>query len=111
LFSLGARMRRNLAAILLTLCCAIAPAAAQDWRAAWDQTLAAAKKEGSVVVSMSPSPLRRDYLVKQWQEDVPGIALSLSVVVNGSSFIPALVTERAAGKDLWDVFHRGPNSG
>src|SRR5207248_352869 len=50
------RMRLDaLAAILLMLCCAIAPVAAQDWRAAWDQTLAAAKKEGSVVVSMSPS--------------------------------------------------------
>jgi len=100
-----------LALLLLLLLLLVTPAAAQDWQQHWDALVAAAKREGSVVVCMSPSPPRRDYLVKQWAADFPGVALSLTVVTNGSSFIPALVTERSAGKYLWDVFHTGPASG
>ena len=85
-------------------------ARAEDWQARWDRTIAAAKQEGSVVVCMSPSSARRDYLLKQWQADNPDIELSLSIV-SGSSFVPSVVTERAAGRYLWDVFHSGPTSG
>ncbi len=85
-------------------------AGAVDWQAAWSRTVAAANQEGTVVVCMSPSPARRDYLLKQWKADFPDIELSLSIV-SGSSFVPSIVTERAAGRYLWDVFESGPTSG
>jgi len=81
-----------------------------DWYGEWDKVVAAAKKEGKLVVCMSPSVGRRDFLLKQWKDDFPEIELSLSIV-SGSRFVPAVVTERNAGRYLWDVFHSGPNSG
>lgn len=94
------------AALLVTM--AGAAAAQDEWQAEWAKTVAAAKAEGQVVVNLSPSPARRDFLLKQWKEDYPEIELSLSIV-SGSGFVPAVVTERMAGKYLWDVWHAGPN--
>lgn len=54
--------------------------------------------------------LRREFLLRQWQEDHPAITLSLSTVT-GTSFVPGVMTERAAGKYLWDVFESGPGTG
>ena len=85
-------------------------ARAQDWQAEWARTLAAARQEASVTVCIPADRLRRDFLLRQWQEDYPGVALSLSTV-SGSSFVPGVVTERAAGRYLWDVFESGPGSG
>jgi len=83
---------------------------AQDWQAEWNRVVAAAKQEGKVVVCMSSSVGRRDFLLKQWKEDYPEIELSLSIAA-GSTFVPAIITERNAGRFQWDVFHSGPNSG
>jgi iron(III) transport system substrate-binding protein len=87
------------------------PASAQkpDWQAEWDRTVAAAKQEGAVVVSLSPNISRRDFIVKQWQHDYPDIKISATVVA--ASFVPAIATEYAAGKHLWDVLLNGPNLG
>lgn len=100
-------MRKFLAA-LIAFAFAL-PAAAQDWKAEWDKTVAAANKEGKVVVVMSPTPGRRNYLLTQWKADFPGIELSLSIMPG--PFVQQVVTERNAGSFLWDVWHSGPNSG
>ncbi len=84
--------------------------AADDWQAEWARTIAAAKKEGAVVVCASSNRSRRDFIIKEWQKAYPEIELSYQVV-GGTSFVPATVTERSAGKYLWDVFHNGPPSG
>jgi iron(III) transport system substrate-binding protein len=96
-------------AALLALLLPLA-ARAQGWQAEWERTLAAARQEASVVVCIPADRLRREFLLRQWHEDYPAITLSLSTV-SGSSFVPAVVTERAAGKYLWDVFESGPGSG
>jgi len=101
-------MRRLLLATIL--CLVSAAASAQEWKAEWDRLVAAANTEGKVVVCMSPSVGRRDYLLSAWKADFPQIELSLSIV-SGSAFVPAVVTERNAGRYLWDVFHSGPNTG
>jgi iron(III) transport system substrate-binding protein len=105
------RAERCLGACLLLLAL-LSPAAAwaQGWQAEWERTLAAARREASVIVCIPADRLRREFLLRQWQEDYPGITLSLSTV-SGSSFVPGVVTERAAGKYLWDVFESGPGSG
>ena len=103
--------------IILTLLALVAalPAFAQSpdqvrgWKAEWDKTVAAANKEGKVVVVMSPTPGRRNYLLETWKADYPQIELSLSI--GAGTFVQQVVTERNAGSYLWDVFHTGPNSG
>ena len=101
-------MRRILVALIL--CLAAQGARAQAWKAEWDRLVEAASKEGHVVICMSPSVGRRDFLLSAWKADFPQIEMSLSIV-SGSAFVPAVVTERNAGRYLWDVFHSGPNSG
>lgn len=81
-----------------------------DWKAQWAETLAAAKKEGEVIVATSPNQLRRDFLLKSWAKDFPDIKLSLTSV-RGGNFMARVATEREAGKYLWDVFQSGPSSG
>jgi ABC-type glycerol-3-phosphate transport system substrate-binding protein len=96
----------RIARLLLALLLAV-PAAAQE--VGWDRIVAAAKQEGVVVVAMSPSQARRNFFLKQWQEDYPDIQLSLTNAPR--SFVPQLVAERSAGKFLWDVYAGGPNTG
>jgi len=114
-------MRRLLLALVLCIASSTAFAQSLDhprnevsgdrgWKAEWDEVVAAAKKEGKLVVCMSPSVGRRDFLLKQWKADYPEIDLSLSIAA-GSTFVPAIITERSAGRYQWDVFHSGPNSG
>jgi iron(III) transport system substrate-binding protein len=101
-------MKRILLAI--ALCFAAFPAAAQDWKAEWDALVAAARKEGKVVVSISPGATRRDFLQSQWTKDFPGIEISIAIT-RGTQYVPQVVSERAAGSYLWDVFSSGPNTG
>src|SRR5437660_1080220 len=83
---------------------------AQDWQAEWKKLIAAAEAEGHVVAVAAPNPGQRDYLLAEWKKDFPRIELSLSIH-SGSQFVPAVVTERTAGKYLWDVFISGPSTG
>ena len=56
-------MRRFALAIALWLAPGLV--LAQDWQAEWNRIVAAAKQEGKVVVCMSSSVGRRDFLLKQ----------------------------------------------
>src|SRR4051812_21382328 len=105
------RTAQGLGAGLLLLASLLpAAAAAQGWQAEWQRPLDGARQEPSLTVCIPADRLRREFLLRQWQEDYPGIILSLSTV-SGSSFVPGVVTERAAGKYLWDVFESGPGTG
>jgi iron(III) transport system substrate-binding protein len=92
------------------LCAGALPALGQDWKAEWEATVAAAKKEGAVTVCASSNRSRRDFIVSEWQKEYPEIQISYQVV-SGTGFVPAVATERRAGKYLWDVWHNGPPSG
>jgi len=55
-----------LAAVLLAP--AVAPAQPADWQKTWEQTLAAARKEGKVVIVGSPDPTMRHEVIPAFQK-------------------------------------------
>ena len=86
------------------------PASAQDWKAEWRKTVAAAEKEGIVVLNVQPNKRMRSYVQKAWPKAFPKIKLSMSVVP-GRQFIARIRTERKAGKYLWDLGFSGAPTG
>jgi iron(III) transport system substrate-binding protein len=93
--------------LLLLLFVSIMPAFAQDkgWEADWKQTLAAAKREGRVVVVGSPDPvMRRDVIPKFTAR----YGIPVEFVAGRSGEIAArLRTEQQAGVYAVDVFMVG----
>src|SRR5438105_3054497 len=69
--------------------------------AGWEQTVAAAKSEGKLVLSGPPGPLWRDGLLT-FEQDYPDIKIDFSGQ-NSRDFWPRLFQERAAGQYLWDL--------
>jgi ABC-type Fe3+ transport system substrate-binding protein len=86
-----------------------ASSAATDWpgRADWDATVAAARGEGTVVVSGPSSELWRNVLVT-FEQDYPGIKAEVTAM-NSRTFWPRLEQERKAGQYLWDLRVGGPD--
>jgi len=71
----------------------------------WDQVVAAAKKEGKVVVAGPPGAIYRP-IMKDFQTKYPEIQLEFTGL-RSSSFASRVLAERKAGKKLWDVFVGG----
>jgi iron(III) transport system substrate-binding protein len=105
----GFGLARACAAIGIAFTVAL-PASAQDWKAAWDKTVAAANEEGSVVILSQPNVLAREFIQREWPKAYPKIAVSLSVVPTGQFFV-RIRTERAADKFLWDLGFSGSSVG
>ena len=72
-----------------------------DWKARWDQTVAAAKKEGEINISGPSGRGWRDYLMK-FQEAYPEITVKITPSA-GRSFWPRVMKEYEVGQYLWDV--------
>ena len=72
-----------------------------DWKARWDQTVAAAKKEGEINISGPSGRGWRDYLMK-FQEAYPEIEVKITPSA-GRAFWPRVVKEYEAGQHLWDL--------
>ena len=85
-------------------------ASAQSWQDEWKRTVAAAEKEGTVVLNVQPNKRMRAYVQRAWAKDYPNIKLSMSVVP-GRSFIARIKIERQAGKFLWDAGFSGAPGG
>ena len=82
-------------------------ALAQDWQKTWNDTVAAARKEGVVACGCPVHPGSRKFLQSQWGRDFPDIKLEYT----GAALPewPARVeAERAAGQFRWDAFFTGP---
>ncbi len=75
--------------------------------AGWEQTVAAAKSEGKLVLSGPPGPLWRDGLLT-FEQDYPDIKIDFAGQ-NSRDFWPRLFQERAAGQYLWDLRVGGPD--
>lgn len=93
-------MQKRLAsyAVGLFACLVLGPAAgAADWK----QTVAAAKKEGKVVVSASSSELLRQVLTT-FEQDYPDIKLEYHSM-NGRTLRARVEKEREIGQYLWDL--------
>lgn len=67
----------------------------------WEQTVAAAKKEGRVVISALSGELLRQVLVS-FEQDYPGIKVEYHAG-NLRDFMPVLYKEREVGRYSWDL--------
>ncbi len=95
------RLKLGLSAVLVVLA-TLAHAQNADWQKTWDETLAAAKKEGKVVVLAQPSPAMRNVILKRFTERY-GIEVE-HIAARSSEVIGRLRSERAAGVYSIDVF-------
>ncbi|HLH22289.1 MAG TPA: extracellular solute-binding protein [Chloroflexota bacterium] len=84
-----------------------AAAAPADAPAGWEETVAAAKQEGTLVLSGPPGQLWRDGLLL-FEKDYPGIKVELTGQ-NSRDYWPRVFQERAAGQYLWDLRVGGPD--
>ncbi len=82
-----------------------AQAAQFDWKKDWEQTLAAAKKEGQVNVYI----YRYEGLLKDFKRDYPGINV-VAVTGRGNDLTNRIIAERRGGKFIADVYSGGTNS-
>jgi iron(III) transport system substrate-binding protein len=92
----------RLAALLLFASTCFAQAQTANWQTDWEATVAAAKKEGSVVVLGQPSPAMRNEILPKFTERY-GIKVEL-IAGQSSTLVGKVRTERAAGIYSIDVF-------
>lgn len=79
-----------------------AQAQTANWQKDWDETVAAAKKEGTVVVLGQPSPAMRNEIIPKFTERY-GIKVE-HIAGQSSTTVGKVRTERAAGIYSVDVF-------
>ncbi len=78
-------------------------AAQLDWKTDWEQTVAAAKKEGQVTVYI----YRYERLLQEFKREFPGINV-VSVTGRGNELTTRIMSERRAGRFIPDVYSGGP---
>jgi len=79
--------------------------AQSNWQKEWEQTLAAAKKEGQVTIYI----YRYERLLADFRKEYPWLNV-ISVTGRGSQLTSRIIAERRAGKFLVDVYSGGTNS-
>lgn len=72
----------------------------------WDQTVAAADKEGSVVINIPAGNALRDFLATEWPKAFPKITL-VTNSLDEAAWMARVRIERQAGKFLWDAAMSG----
>ena len=97
--------RTFLVALVLFWLAAHTQAAQSDWQKDWEQTLAAAKKEGQVTVYI----YRYEGLLQDFKRDYPGINV-VAVTGRGNDLTNRIMAERRGGKFIADVYSGGTNS-
>jgi|RhiMetdeSRZDD1v2_1073273.scaffolds.fasta_scaffold517064_2 iron(III) transport system substrate-binding protein len=94
--------------ISLLVAMLLAPAAwaqSEDWRKTWDDTLAAAKSEGKVVIMGSPDPVMRKEIVPKFKER---FGITLEFIAGSSGPLAERVRlERSSGIYSVDAFMSG----
>ena len=97
--------RTFLAALAFCLLAAHTQAAQSNWQKDWEQTLAAAKKEGQVTVYI----YRYEGLLQDFKRDYPGINV-VAVTGRGNDLTNRIMAERRGGKFIADIYSGGTNS-
>lgn len=77
-----------------------------NWKAEWEETVSAAKREGKLALHMGPT-VNGEKVAYAFQKKYPEIKLTTGVSRTGR-FVGRLMTERRAKKYLWDVCMCGP---
>ena len=93
------------ALLLIWLALAGQSGAQSNWQKDWEQTLAAAKKEGQINVYI----YRYEGLLQDFKREYPGINV-VSVTGRGTELTNRIMAERRAGKFIADVYSGGTNS-
>ena len=108
MIGLSKKVKSSLASLAVVSVLALASTAfcAQaDWKKDWEQTLAAARKEGQVTVYI----YRYEGLLQDFKREFPGINV-VSVTGRGNDLTTRIMAERRAGKFIADVYSGGTNS-
>lgn len=79
-----------------------------DWKKKWDETVAAANKEGKLVISAPSGTVWRDQLMT-FQKAYPKITLEMTAAAS-RDFWPRIIKEREAKLSLWDFRVGGPDN-
>jgi iron(III) transport system substrate-binding protein len=93
------------ALLLVWLALAGQSAAQSNWQKEWEQTLAAARKEGQINVYI----YRYEGLLQDFKREYPDINV-VSVTGRGTELTNRIMAERRAGKFIADVYSGGTNS-
>jgi ABC-type Fe3+ transport system substrate-binding protein len=106
----GVAVKRGVAGLLTVAALWHASAIAQpnDWKKVWDQTVAAANKEGQLVISAPSGTTWREQLLT-FQQSYPGIKLSITATAS-RDYWPRIIKEHEAKVNLWDFRIGGPDS-
>ncbi len=76
-----------------------------DWQKTWDRTLAAARKEGKVVIVGSPDPVMRHEVIPAFQKRY---GIKVAYIAGGSGeLVSRIRVERSTGLYSVDVFMAG----
>lgn len=101
-------MRRFLIAAALVL---VAPSTyAQDFKAEWAKLVAAAEKEGSLIVHSQPNQAFRNFIQVEFAKAYPKITMTVDALPE-TQFWARIRTERQADKYLWDMSVSGSSTG
>ncbi len=95
-------------AAALALAAAPSGRAAENWQQVYAKTLAAARQEGTVVVSGPPGAAQRRAIVEGWKKAFPKITLEYTGA-RGTQITAKIVRERMAGLYNWDVILASTN--
>ena len=98
-------MKNAMAIVLSALFVQAAAAQSSDWKKNWDETVAAAKKEGKVVVVGSPDPVMRNEIIPRFSKEF-GIQVDF-VAGRSSQTIGRIRLERTSGLHTVDVYMAG----
>lgn len=105
-------MDKRISFCLIIFLCLVSYAWAQPkpaWQPEWEKALAAAKKEGKVVVLGPPGAADRKVLAEGFQKSFPGIEVEYTGA-SGFQIVPRLLAERKTGQYLADVHVGNPGS-
>jgi iron(III) transport system substrate-binding protein len=98
-------MKTTIALLMSLLFAPAAMAQPADWQKQWDATLAAAKKEGKVVVVGSPDPVMRNDLIPRFTKQY---GIQVEYLTGSSSALAGRIqTERQSGIYSIDVYLSG----
>jgi iron(III) transport system substrate-binding protein len=87
---------------------AVQPAAGSASQPEWDRTVAAAREEGTLVLSGPPGADQRQAIADGFQAAYPDIRVEYTAS-RGTEIISKVVQERLAGQYLWDVIIASTN--
>jgi iron(III) transport system substrate-binding protein len=99
-------MRRLMGLLIALTLVPSAWAQSADWQKTWEQTLAAAKTEGKVVVVGSPDPVMRHEIIPAFEARY-GVKVEYLATGSSSQTAGRIRTERSSGIYSVDVFMSG----